>query len=237
MERVLLFDIDQTLLYTGGAGGMAMNLAFQELFGVNDGFARVEFSGRTDRYILQEGLACHGIDGGYEQHLQSFILRYYQVLPQTLRQRPGFLMPGLPELLQALAAEPGVRMGLATGNFSRAARIKLDYYGLSEYFRQGDEGALAGGFGEESADRSEVVRQAVSRTAKGARLGDVLVIGDTPHDVRAALDNRVVAVGVATGNYSVDELEAAGAHLVFPDFADWQAAVKKLLAPVSASRS
>lgn len=222
MPRVLLFDIDNTLLYTGGAGGYAMNRAFTELFGIAEGFAGVEFSGRTDRYILEAGLRRHGIDGEFEEHLSAFTRRYYQLLRESLRERKGHLMPGFPALLEALSAEPNVRIGLATGNFSEAARMKLEYYGIDSFF-------AGGGFGEESSDRSLVVRSAVERLGDGARPQDILVIGDTPHDIRSALDNGVVAVGVATGSSSVGELRAAGAQLTFPDFGDWETAAAVLL--------
>src|ERR1700687_1192424 len=102
MSRVILFDIDNTLLYTGGAGSFAMNAAFNDLFGVSDGFAHVEFSGRTDLYILQGGLAEHGIAGGAAEHLAAFTSRYYELLPEALAQRAGYLMPGFPQLLEAL---------------------------------------------------------------------------------------------------------------------------------------
>ncbi|MDO8614647.1 MAG: HAD family hydrolase [Dehalococcoidia bacterium] len=222
MAPVFLFDIDNTLLYSGGAGSHAMNMAFHELFGVSDGFARVEFSGRTDRYILHEALRGHGIEGGWERYLEEFTSRYYALLPAALRERQGRLMPGFPPLLEALSHEAGVRLGLATGNFSEAARLKLEHYGLAQYFK-------GGGFGEESLERSGVVRSAIKRAAGGARPAEVFVIGDTPHDVSSALENGVVAVGVATGNYTAAELRQAGAHLVFADFADWQAAAKTLL--------
>ena len=222
MSRVILFDIDHTLLYTGGAGSYAMNLAFNEMFGVPNPFARVEFSGRTDRYILQEGLACHSIDGGCEKHLEPFTTRYYEILPRTLREREGYLMPGFPDLLDELSNQPDVRLGLATGNFSRAAYIKLEHYGVAGYFE-------AGGFGEESIERGDLVRAAITKMGNGARPDDILVVGDTPHDVQSALDNGVVAVGVATGNYSVDDLSAAGAHLAFTDFSDWKSAAATLL--------
>src|ERR1700674_5333194 len=102
MSRVVLFDIDNTLLYSGGAGSFAMNRAFNELFGVSDGFARVEFSGRTDLFILQGGLAEHGIAGGAKEHLGAFTTRYYSLLPEALAQREGHLMPGFPKLLETL---------------------------------------------------------------------------------------------------------------------------------------
>jgi phosphoglycolate phosphatase len=220
--KVILFDIDNTLLYTGGAGSHAMNLAFDEIFGIPDGFARVEFSGRTDLWILAQGLAEHGIEGGPDKHLERLTRRYYEILPQTLAERDGYLMPGFPALLAALR-EAGATLGLATGNFREGARIKLEYYGLSEFFE-------GGGFGEESLERADVVGAAIRQVANGSGAEDVLVIGDTPHDVTSALANGVVGVGVATGKYTMQELEDSGAHQVFADFSDWSSAADALLA-------
>ncbi|HEY8766637.1 MAG TPA: HAD family hydrolase [Dehalococcoidia bacterium] len=220
MPRVVLFDIDNTLLYSGGAGSFAMNAAFNELFGVSDGFGRVEFSGRTDLFILQGGLAEHGIAGGAEEHLAAFTSRYYGLLPDALAQREGYLMPGFPELLSALR-NVGVRLGLATGNFGEAAGIKLQYYGIAGFFE-------GGGFGEVSLDRAEVVAAAIRAVGNGARPADIVVVGDTPHDVTSALANGVVGVGVATGKFTVEELRDSGAALVYQDFADWQTVVREL---------
>ena len=220
MPRVVLFDIDNTLLYSGGAGSFAMNMAFNELFGVSDGFARVEFSGRTDLFILQGGLAEHGIAGGVEKHLAAFTSRYYELLPQALAQREGYLMPGFPELLSALR-DAGVRLGLATGNFSEGAALKLGYYGIADFFE-------GGGFGEVSPDRADVVAAAISNVADGAAPADILVVGDTPHDITSALANGVVGVGVATGTFTVEELRDSGTSHVYQDFADWQAVAREL---------
>ncbi|MEK7247281.1 MAG: HAD family hydrolase, partial [Chloroflexota bacterium] len=206
---------------TGGAGSLAFNRAFNEMFGVTDGFARVEFSGRTDRFILQGGLAEHGIEGGVDQHLTAFTRRYYQLLPESIAQRDGYLMPGFPELLAALR-DAGARLGLATGNFSQAATIKLRHYGIDGYFD-------GGGFGEVSTERADVVAAAIRNVANGAASTDILVVGDTPHDITSALENKVGAVGVATSNFTTEELSSAGAHNVFQDFADWQSATKQLL--------
>jgi len=222
VPRVFLFDIDNTLLYTGGAGGIAMARAFEELYGVPNGFAGIEFSGRTDLFILQGGLDAHGIEGGCDAHLEEFTRRYFEVLPEALRERRGRLMPGFPELLEALSREPGVRLGLATGNFREAAGIKLGYYGIDGYF-------CGGGFGECSLERADVVRVAIDTVADGARPDEIFVIGDTPHDVTSALANGVVAVGVATGGYGVEALRESGAHLAFEDFSDWRAAAGAML--------
>jgi phosphoglycolate phosphatase-like HAD superfamily hydrolase len=143
-------------------------------------------------------------------------------LPKTLKERKGRLMPGFPQLLEALAAEPGVRIGLATGNFSQSAGIKLRFYGIDGYF-------AGGGFGEDSLDRAVVVRAAIERVADGAAPDEIYVIGDTPHDITSALDNGVVGVGVATGSYGVEDLRASGARLVFADFSDWRRVAQVLL--------
>lgn len=222
VTRVLLFDIDNTLLWSGGAGTQAMNRAFYDMFGIEDGFARVEFSGRTDRYIFAEALRQHGIRGDEPALLREFRERYCALLPQALREKQGRLMPGFPHLLEALAARPGVRLGLATGNFRESAYLKLRHYGLDRFFPDG-------AFGEESENRDDIVRLALARLADGASPSDVLVIGDTPHDVASALANGVVAVAVATGRHSLEELRQAGAHILFPDFSDWQEAARTLL--------
>ena len=221
MAPVFLFDIDNTLLYSGGAGSHAMNRAFQELFGVSDGFARVEFSGRTDRFILSGGLTEHGIEGDVAEHLETFTSLYYSMLPAALKEREGYLMPGFPELLRTLL-EADARVGLATGNFSEAARIKLDFYGIGEYF-------AGGGFGEVDTERAKVVEAAIRTVADGAGPHDIVVVGDTPHDITSALENGVIGVGVATGKYTSEELSEAGAHAVFQDFGDWAEAAKRLL--------
>ena len=221
MPRVFLFDIDNTLLYTRGAGSHAMDQAFIEMFGVPDGFARIEFSGRTDRFILQSGLSTHSIEGDVDHHLEAFTKRYYKLLPDSISGRDGYLMPGFPELLAALS-DAGAVLGLATGNFSRAATIKLRHFGIDEYF-------VGGGFGEESLERGDVVAAAIRNVANGASPADIIVIGDTPHDITSALQNDVIAVGVATGTFSTEELSASGAHAVFQDFADWREAAAALL--------
>jgi len=221
VARLVLFDVDNTLLWSGGAGSLAMGRAFRDLFGIEDGFKAIEFSGRTDRYILAEALRRAGINGVYERHQERFLERYYSHLPQTLAEMQGRLMPGFPELLEALAAEPEVRLGLATGNFSRAAGFKLAHYGIDRYFG-------GGGFGEESEDRSVIVRNAVERLGAGLPGAEAVVIGDTPHDVSSARANGALAVAVATGGHSAEQLRDSGADLVFDDFSDWRGAASTL---------
>ncbi|HJX60977.1 MAG TPA: HAD hydrolase-like protein [Dehalococcoidia bacterium] len=227
MARLYLFDIDNTLLNSGGAGAKAMTLAFEEIFGVPDAFAGIEYTGRSDIAIFHDAALAHSLDvnGPFPDLLDRFRESYFSFLPQTLRQNPGRVMPGMPEVLAALELTPGAHLGLATGNFSLSARLKLEYYGLQRFFQ-------TGGFGEDSDERAEIVARAIERVAAlAADAGphSTFVIGDTPLDVAAALANGVVAVGVATGTFSVDALKEAGAGLVFPDFSHWQNVMAALL--------
>ena len=219
--RTILFDIDNTLLNTGGAGGHAMNRAFAELFGVDDGFGKIEFSGRTDLFILQSALDDGEIDGGTKEHMDAFVSVYARLLPESLVERKGHVMPGFPQLLNELR-EAGAQVGLAKGNFSEGARLKLEFYELAGHFS-------GGGFGEVSRERSEVVAVAIREVAGGAQPEDVMVVGDTPHDITATLANGAIGVGVATGNYSVEELRESGAQITFEDFSDHESAAEQLL--------
>jgi len=227
LARLFLFDVDNTLLNSGGAGAQAMTLAFEEVFGVADAFAGIEYTGRSDIAIFRDAALAHNldVDGHLPELLGRFRESYFRVLPQTLRQTTGRVMPGMPEVLAALEETPGAHLGLATGNFSLSARLKLEYYGLDRFFQ-------TGGFGEDSDDRTQIVAQGIERLA--ALAGDrgphrTVVIGDTPLDVAAALANGVVAVGVATGTFSLQALKDAGAALVFPDFSRWQDVTAALL--------
>ncbi len=219
--RTILFDIDNTLLNTGGAGGHAMNRAFAELFGVDDGFRKIEFSGRTDLFILQSALEQGEIVGSPQEHMGAFVSAYTRLLPKSLVERSGHVMPGFPQLLNELRAA-GAQLGLATGNFSEGARLKLEFYELAGHF-------AGGGFGEVSRERSQVVAAAIREVAGGAQPEDVMVVGDTPHDITAALANGAIGVGVATGNYSVEELRESGAHITFEDFSEHKSAAEQLL--------
>jgi len=215
MARIFLFDIDNTLLNSGGAGGRAMNLAFRDLFGIGNGFDGVEFSGRTDTAIFHDGLLIHRLpDGDFPALLARFKASYVEHLARALTETRGHVLPGVPALLRSLSETEGVRLGLATGNFRRSAMMKLEYYGIRPFLR-------GGGFGEDSELRSEVVALAIRRL--GGRPGGrnpVYVVGDTPIDVEAAKANGAVAVAVTTGKSSAEDLTRAGADAVFPDLSD-----------------
>ncbi len=201
-----------------------MARAFREMFGIESAFATVEFAGRTDRYIFCEALRQHGIQGEAPLLLKEFTSRYQGLLGDALQQKQGRLMPGFPQLLDSLSRHSHLRLGLATGNFAETGRMKLAHYKLDHFFP-----ATFGAFGAGSEDRNEIVREAIATIRNGDTDSDVWIIGDTPYDVASALASDSTAVGVATGYHKIEELEAAGAHFVFPDFSDWQG-VARLLA-------
>lgn len=229
MTHIILFDVDNTLLYSGGAGGLAMRRAFHELYGIEDGFRRVEFSGRTDWAILRAAMREHNIardgDDGFRQEMTRFQETYYRLLKGTLHEvTSGRTMPGVAELLAALSERDGVRQGLATGNFRIAAFMKLRHFELDGHLAEG-------GFGEDAEDRGEMVGVAIERLADDSKpdAASIWVVGDTPLDVAAARSNGVRALGVATGSSSVEELRDAGADVAVADLSGTESVLATLL--------
>ena len=227
IRKLVLFDIDGTLVLTGGAGIRAMNRACAELVGHDQALANIPVAGRTDRIILSDVVraAGHRLDDGLlEQLRDSYILHLREEIErpgrtqnfEALGARGGIkaVMPGIPELLSALEPRDDLFLGLLTGNFEAGARIKLEHFGLWHYFR-------CGAFGDDSADRNDLVPFAVRRAqACGApRLAaeHILVVGDTPHDIACARAVGAVPVAVATGGFTADQLREHGAEIVFQD--------------------
>lgn len=230
MGKIFLWDIDQTLLFTGGAGSRAFTATFEDLWGIKDAFANVKFAGRTDPAIVRDAFAFAGIAAGDEvafaDALGRFRTRYLHHLRGTLPTTPGGrVLPGVPALLDRLRAMDGVYLGLATGNFREGADLKLAHYNLGHYF-------LDGGFGDDAEDRGQMVaagaRKMLAQESVPAGAHDVIVIGDTEHDINAARVNGFPAVGVGTGHMRREALLAAGADLAFEDLSDTNAVLAAL---------
>lgn len=209
MKMVLLFDIDGTLIKTGGAGGTALMSAFSDTFQVAEP-CDVPFSGRTDRWIAQRLFRAHDIDDT-DANWQRLKDEYLRRLVVYLPQREGMVLPGVAALLSQLSQRDDVALGLLTGNAQGSAKLKLDHYCLSHYF-------AFGGYGDHFVDRDDVARDALtaSRTHIGREVPPdrVWVIGDTPIDVRCARAIGARAVAVATGWDSRERLAAAAPDLV-----------------------
>ncbi len=220
--KLLLFDIDGTLILAGGAGIRAMNLAFRELYGVESGLADIEVAGRVDMAILRAALTKHDIScEAFPQMVEEFRDAYCRHLVRTLIEaKDGRVLPGVREMLSVLSAKPDVRVSLATGNFRRGAELKLSYYGLWGYF----DGGI---FGEACEDRAELIAMA-RRELLPSEEGPVYVFGDTVYDIEAARANGAIAVAVASGFTDEERLRAACPDFLLPDFSDWQRVLKIL---------
>lgn len=218
-ETLLLFDIDGTLVVMGGAGQRAMNRAFADVFGRRDVFARIELAGRTDTSILADAFAAQQMTYD-ESHVRAFRARYLVCLQEEVPKpaSPKRVLPGIVELLDALAPQQHIFLGLLTGNYADAAQIKLAHFDLWRFFR-------CGAFGEDHHDRNHLVPVALER-ARACGLGthvqgsQVVVIGDTPRDVACAHAHGARCVAAATGGSDRDTLAGAGADSVFDDFSD-----------------
>jgi phosphoglycolate phosphatase len=206
--RAVLFDIDGTILVTGGAGGVAWQRAFDQLYGVDANVAEHTDAGMTDPEIAAIVFrAAIGREGSPEERARA-IAAYLRHLPDAVAESDGYrVMPGVEPLLDRLIDE-GVLLGLVTGNIEAAAHVKLARAGLNRFFS-------FGGYGSDSADRTEVTEAAVRRaelvSGGSLRDGACFAVGDTPRDVKAGHGAGIKVVGVATGSYAVEELREAGA--------------------------
>lgn len=214
---VLLFDIDGTLVTTGGAGRRAISRAFEKLHGRLDACDSFSLSGMTDRAIVRKALGIIGVEpspGAIDAVIEGY-LSFLDEEVQRTEDRHYFVHAGMREAVAEARSRPGVAVGLGTGNVRTGARVKLERVGLYDQF-------AFGGFGSDHEDRVELIRHGARA---GAQLLDasletcrVVVIGDTPKDVAAAKGIGAVCIGVGTGNFTPAALREAGADFAFPDF-------------------
>jgi len=212
--RAVLFDIDGTLLVTGGAGGVAWQRGFEELYGVEANVAEHTDAGMTDpeivKIVFREVI---GREGSGDERAKA-IGCYLKHLPDAVAESGGYrVMPGVEELLDRLI-DAGVLLGLVTGNIEAAAHIKLARGRLNRFFS-------FGGYGSDSADRTEVTEAALTRgkLVSGGNLqnSSCISVGDTPRDVKAGHGADIKVVGVATGSYGADQLTQAEADWALTD--------------------
>ena len=205
--RLVLFDIDGTLLLSGGAGTRSLYRAFQIRYGIEPDWTSIRFDGKTDPLIIQEIVSKYGVD---DEPGQEFYDTYLSILPDEIRRSPNFqVLAGARELVIHLSADPTFLIGLATGNVETGARLKVERAGLSSYFP-------FGGYGSDSGDRTELIRTAIRRGSELAAplaVDGVFVIGDTPRDIRAGRAAGAATIAVATGNYGLDDLRSHGPDL------------------------
>ena len=224
-DTVLFFDIDGTMLRTGGAGQRAMELALRDEFRIPEPFDEVHTAGRTDRGIEDEVFARYGIPLTPEQR-RRFMLAYLERLPHCLRELPGGLLPGVQPLLQQLSQLPSVHLSLLTGNYAEGAWIKLRHFQIDHFF-------TGGAYGDHHPHRDDVARDALqhvqSRFQKQFPAQAIWVIGDTPADIRCARAIGASVAAVATGVYSAAELHPHQPDQLFHDLNDTNHVIQCLL--------
>jgi phosphoglycolate phosphatase len=230
VRRLVLFDIDGTLLLTAGAGRRAIVAAIGEEMGPHERFARVRFDGKTDPEIVTELLEAAGRPGPHQAgDVQTLCRRYVDLLARELEQSAAGItvMPGIHPLLDRLEAKDEVVLGLLTGNMAEGAALKLRAAGLDPArFR-------VGAYGSDSARRPELppiaARRAEPHFGRVPSGSEIVIIGDTPADIACGACISARAVGVATGAYSVADLAACGPHAVFQDLSDTDRVLEAIL--------
>jgi phosphoglycolate phosphatase len=230
-RKLVLFDIDGTILLTAGAGRRAIVAALAGEVSDTTAFDRIRFDGKTDPQIVAELLEAAGRPAPRESpQVRAVCERYVGMLARELELPTArtTVMPGVPALLDRLEAEPGVVLGLLTGNLAEGAALKLRSGGIApERFR-------VGAYGSDSGHRTDLptiaARRAVPLFGRVPHGPEVVIIGDTPADIACGAAINARAVGVATGAYSVPELERCGPHAVFGDLRETDAVIEAILA-------
>jgi phosphoglycolate phosphatase len=228
--KLVLFDIDGTILLTAGAGRRAITAAISQELGNGKTVGQIRFDGKTDPQIVAELLQSSGQGGDLAPDRLALICRRYVELLADELQRPTTqttLMPGILELLDRLEREDGVILGLLTGNIQAGATLKLQAAGIDpNRFR-------VGAYGSDAAQRLELppiaVRRATPVLGRAPTGSEVVIIGDTPADISCGQCIDARAVAVATGGYSLAELEACGPYALFEDLRDTRRVVTSIL--------
>jgi phosphoglycolate phosphatase-like HAD superfamily hydrolase len=213
---VCLFDIDGTLISSGGAGKVALERGLAEEFGIEHVIEKMSLSGRTDRAIVEDMLRLCDLEISAEnvRRVQEAYLRH---LPECLDTLHGKVLPGIAGLLQQLRQRSDVLVGLLTGNIRAGARVKLGHFGLGDHFP-------VGGFGDLHLDRDDVAREALADVCRhlacAVSPGSIWVVGDTPLDVRCARAIGAKVVAVTTGWHTRADLEPHAPDLLLTDLSD-----------------
>jgi phosphoglycolate phosphatase len=228
MPRLILFDIDGTLLWPNGAGSLAMKRALMEVYGTIGVLDQIYMAGMTDLSIIHQALTGDGFSPDQIQaHWTPFTLALARHMAVTVHECGVSLCPGVPELLGALATRDELLLGLVTGNMENTAPIKLNAVGIApDLFR-------VGGYGSDDANRNRLPAIAAQRaeelTGQHFKGRDIVVVGDTPADIACGRAVGAWTVAVATGGPPIEALQAAKPDRLLPDFTDPEATLNAIL--------
>lgn len=225
-SRLLLFDIDGTLITSGGAGEASLCEAMRSKFGVHEDMSGIHLPGNTDARIASELLRKHGLPDTPE-NAAALLDEYLFHLERRISIHDGRVMPGIINLLHALEARPDAVLALLTGNVERGARIKLSHYRVWHHFE-------FGAFADDHGDRNELGhfarRKALARHGVDFPPDRIVVIGDTPRDIECGRAIGAKTVAIATGHFSLSELESHSPDALFENLADTTAVIERLFA-------
>src|SRR5213595_3380098 len=223
-KRLLLFDIDGTLIHSGGAGVHALIAAFRERFGITDDLRGIEIAGMTDSGIVTSILKKHNIPATTE-NVSAFLDSYVHFLSLELPRREGKLLPGVLELLEELKSRPHLVLALLTGNVSRGAQLKLEHYGVWHLFE-------FGAFADDHRDRNRLGPFARARAkekhGREFSAAEIDVIGDTPRDIDCGKSFGARTIAVATGTWSRDQLANYQPDFLIEDLSDVETIINTL---------
>ncbi|MEO7723653.1 MAG: HAD family hydrolase [Chthoniobacterales bacterium] len=223
-RRLLLFDIDGTLIDSGGAGIQSLKDVLQQQFGISDDLRGVEIAGKTDSGIVHQILHKMRIPVE-DETTKAFLELYLEFLARELPLRDGRVLPGVPELLQRLRERPQNVLALLTGNLKRGAKLKLSHYGIWDFFE-------FGAFADDHHDRNELgpfaQRRAREKHAVDFAAAEIDVIGDTPHDIACGKAIGARTIAVATGTFSRAQLAEHQPDQILDDFAEVESIISNL---------
>lgn len=224
-RHLLLFDIDGTLILSGGAGERALCAAMKARFGVDEDLKGITLAGATDQLIARKMLEKSGLEASAE-NITALLDAYLGFLKEQLPLNQGRVLPGIVPLLEKLKGHDECVLALLTGNVVRGAELKLSHYGVWDYFE-------FGAFADDHHDRNELGKFAKARALEKAEEEfppeRIFVIGDTPRDIECGKAIGAKTVAIATGNYASEELAAHKPDFLFEDLSDTDAVAKALL--------
>ena len=222
--KLILFDIDGTLITSGGAGERSLRLAIKDRFGADDDLKGIEIAGRTDTGIARRLFERYGVEATPE-NFSAFFDRYLHHLAIELGRSQGRILPGIPGLLAALKTRPHAAVALLTGNLSRGAEIKLTHYGIWEFFE-------FGAYADDNHDRNKLGGFARARALERHGVEflpeNIYVLGDTPHDIDCGRAFGAKTVAIATGGFTRGQLESHRPDYLFDDLSDVPAVMAAL---------